>query len=158
MKLTNQQKAYLAGFLDGDGSIYIKLTKNSTYRYHFQIAPYVVFYQSIKEKTYMENLQKMIGKGYIRIRKDKMVEYIIGDFSSIEELLYNLLPFLQLKKKQAKLMLRILDEKQRVENAGDFLKICKKVDVFEKLNYSKKRKQNSDEVRKILIDKDLLTP
>jgi len=46
MKLSSNQKAYLAGFLDGDGSIYVRAKPNQTYRFGYQIAPYIVFYQS----------------------------------------------------------------------------------------------------------------
>jgi hypothetical protein len=44
-KLNDTQKSYIAGFLDGDGSVYVKLKKNDTYRYGYQIAPYITFYQ-----------------------------------------------------------------------------------------------------------------
>ena len=40
--------AYLAGFLDGDGSIYVRAKPNLSYKYGFQIAPYIVFFQSKK--------------------------------------------------------------------------------------------------------------
>ncbi len=40
--LTPTQAAYVAGFLDGDGSIFVRLKPNAAYRYGFQIAPYVV--------------------------------------------------------------------------------------------------------------------
>ncbi len=46
MKAT--EKAYIAGFLDGDGSIHIRLKPNETYRFGFQVAPLLVI--SEKEK------------------------------------------------------------------------------------------------------------
>ncbi len=41
-KISSTQKAYLAGFLDGDGSIYVRIKPNNTYKYGFQVAPYIV--------------------------------------------------------------------------------------------------------------------
>lgn len=158
MKLKREQKAYIAGFLDGDGSIHVRLKPNSTYRFSFQISPSVVFYQSKKEKAFLSWLKGIIDKGYIRERKDGIIEYILGDVKSIENLLKELIPYLKLKEKQAKLMLKVLHLKKNVKEAKDFLKLSKEIDKFQKLNYSKKRIQNSSEVKKVLIKKKLLAP
>ena len=44
------KKAYIAGFLDGDGSIYVRAKPNTSYRFGYQIALYIVFFQSAKGK------------------------------------------------------------------------------------------------------------
>ena len=150
MKLSNKQKAYIAGFLDGDGSIHVRLRPNSTYRFRFQISPSVVFYQSKKEKSYMQWLKNLMGRGYIRERKDGIIEYIIGDVKSIRILLEGIEPYLKLKKRQANLMLKTLKMKEKVKSAKDFVKLSEEIDKFQKLNYSKKRIQNSLEVKKVL--------
>ena len=49
-RLRTNQRAYLAGFLDGDGSIYVRMKPNSDYRFGYQIAPFVVFFQAKTEK------------------------------------------------------------------------------------------------------------
>lgn len=158
MNLSRCEKAYIAGFLDGDGSIYVRLKPNSTYKYYFQISPAIVFYQSEKGKQHLEWLKKLIGKGYLRKRKDKIVEYTIGDIESIKEILKNLLPYLKLKQRQAHLLLEILKLKENLKKAEDFLKIAEKIDKFEEINYSKKRKQNSLKVKEIFKKKGLLAP
>lgn len=58
---SSAQKAYLAGFIDGDGSIYVRLKPNSDYRFGFQIAPYVVLFQSAKDRGNFEELCSLIG-------------------------------------------------------------------------------------------------
>ncbi|MBU2635351.1 LAGLIDADG family homing endonuclease [Patescibacteria group bacterium] len=158
MKLSNEQKAYIAGFLDGDGSIHVRLKPNSTYRFRFQISPSVVFYQSKKEKSYMQWLKNLIGRGYIRERKDGIVEYIIGDLESIKSLLESIKPYLRLKKRQANLMLKTLSMKEKVKSAKDFVKLSEEIDKFQKLNYSKKRIQNSLKVKKVLKKEGFLAP
>jgi hypothetical protein len=117
-----------------------------------------VFYQSEKGKQHLEWLKKLIGKGYLRKRKDKIVEYTIGDIESIKEILKNLLPYLKLKQRQAHLLLEILKLKENLKKAEDFLKIAEKIDKFEEINYSKKRKQNSLKVKEIFKKKGLLAP
>jgi len=158
MKLSNQQKAYIAGFLDGDGSIYVKLKPNTTYRYRFQISPAIVFYQSKKEKNHLQWLEKTIGRGYLRERNDGIIEYIIGDVESLKELIKNLLPYLRLKQKQARLMLEVLERKEKVKTPKEFIALAKKIDIFQQINYSKKRIQNSLKVEKVLEEEGLLAP
>ncbi|HNP79358.1 MAG TPA: LAGLIDADG family homing endonuclease [Candidatus Pacearchaeota archaeon] len=157
-KITNSQKAYIAGFLDGDGSVYVKLTKNDSYKYGYQIAPYITFYQKENYINFLEELKSILGVGYTRLRKDGVAEYIIGDEKSLIIFAKEILPFSKLKSKQLKLLLKILKLKVKIKNAKNFIDLCKKIDTFRELNYSKKRIQDSLEVKKNLIKKNLLTP
>ncbi|MFH1720252.1 MAG: LAGLIDADG family homing endonuclease [Patescibacteria group bacterium] len=158
MKLNRLDWAYIAGFLDGDGSIYVRLKPNSTYRFKFQIAPYVVFYQSSKQKEFLYDLKNLLKFGYVRERNDGVSEYIVGDMCSIKLLLLNVLPYLRLKKEQAELMLRILSVKENVKSAKGFLLLAEMIDQFRTMNYSKKRQCDSGLVKKVLRDQGLLTP
>lgn len=156
MKLSKEKFAYISGFLDGDGSIYVKLKPNSSYRYRFQVSPAIVFYQSQKEKEHLQWLKKTIDRGYLRERNDGIVEYIIGDMESMKELLKNLLPYLRLKRKQAELMIEIIEKKKKVRSAKEFISLAERIDLFQKMNYSKNRIQNSAEVKKVLKKEGLL--
>ena len=158
MKLSKEEKAYIAGFLDGDGSIYVKLKPNSTYRYRFQVSPAIVFYQSKKEKKHLEWLKKLVDRGYLRERNDGIVEYIIGDTESMKELIKNLVPFLRLKARQARLLLEILERKKKIKTPKEFLKLAERIDLFQQMNYSKNRIQNSSRVKKVLKKEGLLAP
>ncbi len=139
--LTKNQSAYLAGFLDGDGSIYVRLKPNPTYRYGFQIAPYIVFFQSQKDQKKFERICGLIKLGHLRVRKDGILEYIISKNGALREFLKIVTPFLILKKDQANLMLEILDKKETVDGKKDFAKLASLIDRFRNLNYSKKRKK-----------------
>ena len=141
--LNQTQKSYLAGFLDGDGSIYAQLKPNPTYKYGFQVAAYVVLFQSQKDRTNFEKICSLIGLGYLRVRKDGILEYIIGEADAIRDFLKIIQPFVILKRKQVALMLEILDKKESVENKQDFQALASLVECFRKLNYSKKRKKRT---------------
>jgi len=158
MKISEKEKAYVAGFLDGDGSIYVRLKPNRDYRFKFQVSPAIVFYQAKKEKNHLIWLQGILKKGYLRERNDGIVEYIIGDVSSIKSLIQDIFPYLRLKKQQAKLMLKVLDYKEKVRTAREFVKLAELIDCFQELNYSKKRTQNAKKVRKVLEQEGLLAP
>jgi len=141
MLISDNKWAYLAGFLDGDGSIYVRVKPNKTYRFGFQIAPTVAFFQSEKEEKKIQKLQKNYGLGHLRKRNDGIVEWVIEDEKGIRLLLNKTIPFLNLKKKQARLMIKILDNKSRIKTKKDFISLAKEIDSFRKLNYSKKRKK-----------------
>ena len=139
-KISSTQKAYLAGFLDGDGSIYVQAKPNSTYRFGYQIAPYIVLFQSQKDQKNFEFLCSQIGLGYIRTRKDGILEYIIGQKSNILEFLKIVEPYVIMKKSQVELIKEIIVAKEKTATKKDFEALMKLVDLFRELNYSKKRK------------------
>ena len=141
--MNNQIQAYIAGFLDGDGSIYVRAKPNSTYRYGFQVAPYIVLFQSQKDQNNFEKICSLIGLGYLRVRKDGILEYIISRNEAIRSFLKMVKPFVILKRKQVILMLEILDKKERVKNKKDFQALINLIDRFRELNYSKKRKKRT---------------
>lgn len=138
--IAKHKRAYLAGFLDGDGSIYVRLKPNPTYRYGFQVSPYIVLFQSQKDQKKFEKVCSLIKFGHLRIRKDGILEYIISRVNELKMFLSIVSPFLILKKEQADLMLEILQKKGKIRNKKDFQTLAQLVDRFRKLNYSKKRK------------------
>jgi intein-encoded DNA endonuclease-like protein len=142
MNYSPTQKAYLAGFLDGDGSIYVRLKANSDYRYGFQIAPYVAFFQSSKDRSNFEKICALIGLGYLRERNDGMLEYVIQKQHVIQEFLSDIAPYLLLKRDQADLMLEILKKKSEIKSKADFIVLAELIDRFRTLNYSKSRKSH----------------
>ncbi len=139
LKLTQPQAAYLAGFIDGDGSIYVRLKPNDTYRYGFQIAPYIILFQSAKDETNFKKICKLLNCGYLRTRKDGILEYTIGRKEDILAVIKVIRPHLILKCRQADLMKKILIKKSLVKNVKDFAKLMDLVNKFADINYSKKR-------------------
>ena len=69
MNLSSIQRAYIAGFLDGDGSVYVRAKPNISYKFGFQIAPAIILFQSQKCERHLIEIHKMLGLGYIRERK-----------------------------------------------------------------------------------------
>ncbi len=141
MSISKNQWSYLAGFLDGDGSIYVRIKPNKSYRFGFQIAPTIAFFQSQKEEKRIKAIQKYYRVGYLRRRNDGIIEWIIGDENGIRFILKNTILYLQLKNQQAKLMLEILDKKSKIKNKRDFVNLANRIEKFRELNYSKKRKK-----------------
>lgn len=144
--LAKTNAAYIAGFLDGDGSINVRLKPNKAYRFGFQIAPNIVFYQSEKGINVLQRLMKMIGGGKIRLRNDGIAEYTIGDAATMKALINRIKPYLILKKEQASLLVLILKRKENATTKEKFLEVVKLIDSYREVNYSKKGKNDFNSV------------
>src|SRR5690606_30888348 len=120
--------AYIAGFLDGDGSIFFQIIKRPDYKLKFQIRSSIAFYQDTTQVNILEWLKEMFGSGYIRHRKTGISDYTIVEPKKVKEILELLRPYVRLKKKQVELGLEIL-KRLEVKNSKEvFLDICKLVD------------------------------
>lgn len=142
--------AYIAGFLDGDGGIFFQIIPRKDYKQKFQIRTSIDFYQKTEFKEILEWLNGLFESGYIRHRKTGMSDYTIVESKEVKEILILLKPYVKLKSKQVELGLKIMDKLENKKSNKDFLEICKLVDQFKKLNYSKKRTITHEVVSKFL--------
>ncbi len=132
--------AYIAGFLDGDGSVFFQIVPRKDYRFGFEIRPSVAFYQKASNAEILHWLKEYFGKGYIRVRGE-MCDYTVVGRYEVKDILLRLQPYVRLKKKHIELGLQVLEKLENLNSEKDFLEICRLVDNFGKINYSKKRKQ-----------------
>nr|YP_665683.1 putative site-specific DNA endonuclease [Mesostigma viride]AAK16693.1 putative site-specific DNA endonuclease [Mesostigma viride] len=141
MKLIDEKVcAYIAGFLDGDGCLMAQIIKG-VYKYKFRIRLSIVFYQHAKRKWFLLQLKKLFDDiGYVRIHKtNNMCDYTITGSRSIEHILLQLMPYIQLKKTSAALMLQLIKKEKLVTTKADFIEVCQLVDKIAEQNFSKKR-------------------
>lgn len=102
MEFSSTQRAYIAGFLDGDGSVYVRAKPNDTYRYGYQIAPSIILFQSEKSAEALKNLHAIFNLGYIRKRKDGILELTINKIDEIQKFIFLVKPFSLFKIKTAR--------------------------------------------------------
>ena len=131
--------AYIAGFLDGDGSIFFQIVPRKDYKQKFQIRSSIAFYQKTNYVWILEWLKNQFEVGYIRHRKTGISDYTIVELKEVKRVLLLLKPYVKLKKKQVDLGLEIINKLETKKSNQDFLEICKLVDKFKDINYSKKR-------------------
>jgi len=63
--MREETKAYIAGFLDGDGSIMFQLIERKDYIYGYQIRASICFYQDSSHKEGLKWLkEKSLNLGY----------------------------------------------------------------------------------------------
>lgn len=160
--MIEKEKAYIAGFLDGDGCIMVQLVSRPDYVLGYQIRASIVFYQNSVHQQFLVWLKSKFKVGYLRKRNDGISEYTIVGFKPVKKVLSQLLPFLKLKKEQAKLALKIIEKtptrKRKFYTPVLLLELARMVDQFANLNYSKRRTQTSKKVEKFLDSKGLLSP
>ena len=142
--------AYIAGFLDGDGSVFFQIVSRPDYKLKFQIRSSIAFYQDTKNKEILEWLKKIFEAGYIRHRKTGISDYTIVEPKEVYRILKLLQPYVKLKKKQVEIGIEILNKLESEKSKENFLEICKLVDKFKELNYSKKRTMTHEVVKKFL--------
>ena len=161
--LQKVEKAYIAGFLDGDGCIMFQLVRRKDYIFGYQVRASIVFYQKRRNRMILEWFKDKLSDGYIRDRNDGMSEYTIVGFSPTTKVLKLLLPYLRLKRDQAVLALKVA---KRMPGSGKGKKISPKllfelagtVDLFSVLNYSKKRVNTQSVVYQFLKSHNLFDP
>ena len=112
-KVDSLHLSYIAGFLDGDGSIMLQLHRRVTGKEVFRVKTVICFYQNsryLKEIKWMKNV---LGCGYVYIRNDMICELRIEGFQKVFEVLTLLRPYLRLKSKQADLLLKVIPRIQQ---------------------------------------------
>src|SRR5215470_11775461 len=100
--------AYIAGFLDGDGSIFFQLIRKSDYRLGFQIRPSVAFYQKTDNEQILVWLKEQLVSGCLRRRGTGISDYTIVEPREVQRVLKELQPHVRLKRAQVELGLEIL--------------------------------------------------
>ncbi len=110
-RLSQREKlAYIAGFLDGDGSIMLQLRKDASGKV-IRIKTVVCIYQDNRYIDDLKWIQKLLG-GYVYTRNDNISELRIEGFAKVLQILVLLEPFLRLKKKQASLLIKLIPKFQ----------------------------------------------
>lgn len=149
--LTEAQKAYIAGFIDGDGSIFAQcvpqvppLTGKNSYPYGYQMRVTVSFHQKTKRIHHLRQLADEIGLGQVRVKNAVMSELVIVGVVACKPFLKAIIPYLRMKKKQAQLVLKIIEQLPSAKvNPLVFLYISELADQVADLNDSKNREHTA---------------
>ena len=151
-KLQENELAYIAGFIDGDGCINAQIIRRVDYKLKFQIRFSVTVIQKTSRHWVVLWFQKKLGCGQIRKKNDGISEYSLVGKNDVQNFLQLIKPFLKVKRRQAQLILEICQQISKEQDPQSFVKLCERVDSLSKLNDSKKRIITSDVVRSILLN------
>ena len=146
--------SYIAGFLDGDGSLMLQIKKRKDCKLKRRFMCTICFYQDSRREKSLNWIKKILGIGYISRRNDGMTELRINGFKQTKEILENLMPFIRFKKKQAEALHKaanLLNQKEtRLLDKKDLLKLVDLIMTIQKNNYVTRKKKTKADILKIL--------
>jgi intein-encoded DNA endonuclease-like protein len=150
--------AYIAGFLDGDGSIHFQLVRQQQYRYGFYVRLSVSFHQHQTGREGLEWLKGQLEVGYIRNRAGQMSDYVITSRPAIRILLNRIEAYVVFKRRQVRQALELLDMIEAIDSSEEFLAVAQQVEMFKSLNRSKRRINTVQSVLQAWREMDPLAP
>ena len=157
-QLEASQASYIAGFLDGDRSIHFQLVRQESYRFGFYARASLSLSQSTSARAGLEELQLLIGGGYLRDRGTGMSDLVITSRPLLSRLLKEVEPYVIFKRAHVRAALELLPLIQPPMEAKEFLHVARRIDAFASLNYSKTKRISAVDVEQHLRSKGLLVP
>nr|AFU83024.1 LAGLDADG endonuclease [Chlamydomonas subcaudata] len=154
--LPREELIYLAGFIDGDGAIMAQIVRRRDYTFQFQLKLSVQLTQKTSRIHFLQNIKESLGVGYVRRRGEisQVSDYVVTEPQNVYSLLKAVQPFLKLKKKQANLVMHIIELLPRSKDSlPKFYELCVKADHVAELNDSKSRTVTSEAVKAMHGDK-----
>ena len=151
---TNADLAYIAGFLDGDGSLMFQLKRRGDSTRGVRFMATICLYQDSRHEKPLEWIRTRLGCGYVSRRNDGMTELRINGFSQVRECLETLLPHLRFKKIQASLLIKACQKLEaqtiRTMSKRKLRELVTLLLQIQNENYASKRRRTSEELHKIL--------
>ena len=156
--MNDSTKAYIAGFLDGDGSIMLQIKPRIGVRYGYRIYATICFYQDAAHEKELRWILEQLGVGYVSKRNDDIAELRINGYERVEKVLLELRDHIRFKRQQLELMLDVLAMVKVRQAPEEFLEACKLADEISSLNYASRRKHTAESVEHYLRRERLLSP
>ena len=146
--------AYIAGFLDGDGSLMLQIKKRTDGLNKVRFMATICFYQDTRHKKDLSWIRKVLNIGYLSDRTDGISELRINGFKQVREILLNLIQFIKFKKVQAKSLISacdiLLNTKFNKLNRKQLDCLVDLILVIQNQNYVTKKKKNKTGLLKLL--------
>jgi len=142
--------AYIAGFLDGDGSLMLQIEKRKDGKTNFRFMPTICFYQDTRHENPLLWIRDVLGIGYISRRNDGMSELRINGYKQVGGILNDLFEFIRFKKVQSQALLnacRVLSSKSFSRfSKTEITKLVDLILIIQKENYVTKKKKTKKEL------------
>ena len=151
-------KAYIAGFLDGDGSIMLQIKPRDDVRFGYRLQATICFYQNSAHEQELCWIRDQLNVGYISQRNDGMSELRVNGYVCVGKVLLELQEFIRFKRRQTQLMLDALVILKDKPTAERFIFACKLADEISEANYKSRKKYSAAIVENALYRKGFLSP
>ena len=146
--------AYIAGFLDGDGSLMLQVKSRAGTKRGVRFMATICLYQDTRHEKPLYWIRERLGIGYISRRNDGMTELRINGFEQVRDILTTLKPFIRFKTKQAQAMINactLLSEKFiRELSKKELRRLVELTFVIRKENYKSRSVLTKEELNRVL--------
>jgi hypothetical protein len=150
----NTDLAYIAGFLDGDGSLMLQIKKRRDGKVKIRFMATICFYQDTRHEKTLYWIRKILHIGYVSRRTDGMSELRINGYAQVRDILKRLLPYIRFKAVQAKSLLKATEilssAKFRMLEKRQLLLLVTLVLRMQQENYVTKKKKTREELLTML--------
>ena len=149
----NLNLAYIAGFLDGDGSLMLQVKRRSDTVKKWRIMATICLYQDSRHSRPLSWIRKELGIGYISKRNDGITELRINGYDQVTAILDKLIPYIRFKKIKVKSILealRLIKCKDIEKFTGDdYKRLINLLLKVQKSNYQSPYKKTKEDLEKI---------
>jgi len=146
--------AYIAGFLDGDGSLMLQIKRRKDSKIGIRFMPTICFYQDTRHEKTLYWIREVFGIGYLSRRNDAMTELRINGYGQVRDILKILSPHIRFKKLQAEALKNACDilaqTKFKMLNENKLNELVDLILVIQNENYVTKKKKTRNELLTIL--------
>ena len=146
--------AYIAGVLDGDGSLLLQVKNRKDGRLRKRFMCTICFYQDSRHEKPLHWIKSKLKIGYISRRNDGITELRINGFKQIRKIIGYLLPFIKFKKNQAKALHKaskiLSNSRLNKLTKRELLKLADYIFIIQSNNYATKKKKTKSELLKFL--------
>ena len=145
--------AYIAGFLDGDGSIMLQVKRRADVKSGYRFMATICLYQDSRHDEHLYWMRDALQAGYISLRNDGMTEYRIQGFTAVERVLSELQPYIRFKAIQTEAAIaacRLLIAKRSKLSHEDLLIMVRLILTIQSQNYKSAHRKSEQELRKTL--------
>jgi hypothetical protein len=147
---SSEHLAYIAGFLDGDGSVMLQIKNRSDRKNTTRFMATICLYQDSRHEQGLQWIRKVFAIGYLSRRNDGMSELRINGYKRVHSILKELQPYVQFKHIQVKAIIEACEilmslpprklEKKQLKRLVDL------VVLIQSENYTTKRKRSKEEL------------
>ena len=146
--------AYIAGFLDGDGSLMLQVKSRADTKRGVLFMATICLYQDTRHEKPLYWIRERLGIGYISRRNDGMTELRINGFEQVRDILTTLKPFIRFKTKQTQAMIdacTLLSEKFiRELSKKELRRLVELTFAIRKENYKSRSVLTKEELNRVL--------
>ena len=136
--LSQAERAYIAGLIDGDGAIMACIERHQEKRFGFRIR--LIVKVTYSRKNDADDLCALMKMGSVRGNR-RTYDWILKNQQEIVKLLKMLIPFLRVKKRQGVIALKIAEE--TIESKKDLQRVARLADTLSAFNLrSRGRRKN----------------